>query len=67
MLMNDKSMFDHYYCINSTKHCKNKENAGRLYIIALSHFLTQARFHKYACFGPRSSTHDLACALRGVW
>ena len=24
MLMNDKIMFDHYYCINSTKYCKNE-------------------------------------------
>ena len=23
MLMNDKIMFDRYYCINSTKHCEN--------------------------------------------
>ena len=26
MLMNDKIMFDRYYCINSTKHCENEEN-----------------------------------------
>ena len=25
MLMNDKIMFDRYYCINSAKHCKNEE------------------------------------------
>ena len=23
MLMNDKMMFDRYYCINSAKHCQN--------------------------------------------
>ena len=23
MLMNDKTMFDRYYCINSKKHCEN--------------------------------------------
>ena len=31
MLMNDKIMFDRYYCINSTKHCENEENIGALY------------------------------------
>ena len=31
MLMNDKFMFDRYYCINSTKHCENEENIGSLY------------------------------------
>ena len=25
MLMNDKIMFDRYYCIKSTKHCENDE------------------------------------------
>ena len=25
MLMNDKIMFDRYYCINSTKHCENED------------------------------------------
>ena len=39
MLMNDKIMFDRYYCINSTKHCKNEENIGTLYLIT-SHFPT---------------------------
>ena len=24
--VNDKIMFDRYYCINSTKHCENEEN-----------------------------------------
>ena len=28
ILMNDKIMFDRYYCINSTKHCENEENIG---------------------------------------
>ena len=36
MLMNDKIMFDRYYCINSTKHCKNEENIGTLYLAHLS-------------------------------
>ena len=34
MLMNDKIMFDRYYCINSTKHCEkhceNEENNAHL-------------------------------------
>ena len=33
VIMNDKIMFDCYYCINSTKHCKNEENIGTLYFI----------------------------------
>ena len=33
MLMNDKIMFDHYYCINSANHCENEENIGTLYFI----------------------------------
>ena len=40
MLMNDKIMFDRYYCIN-------EENVGAHYFIALSHFLTCAFFHKH--------------------
>ena len=31
MLMNDKIMFDCYYCINSAKHCENEET--------LAHFI----------------------------
>ena len=38
MLMNDKIMFDHYYCINSANHCKNEENIGSLNFITLLHF-----------------------------
>ena len=26
MLLNDKIMFDSYYCINSASHCENEEN-----------------------------------------
>ena len=64
MLMNDKIMFDRYYCINSTKHCKHEENIGALYFITSPHFPTRVR---YARFGPRSSTHNLARALRDAW
>ena len=38
LLMNDKIMFDRYYCINSANHCENEENIGALYFITLSHF-----------------------------
>ena len=63
MLMNDKIMFDRYYCINSTKHCEIEENI--IYFITSSpHFPTQVR---YSRFGPRSSTHNSACALRDAW
>ena len=41
MLMNDKIMFDRYYCINSTKHCENEENIGALYFITSSHSPTR--------------------------
>ena len=33
MLMNDKIMFDLYYCINSANHFKNEENIGSLNFI----------------------------------
>ena len=61
MLMNAKIMFDSYYCINSTKHCENEENIGPLYLITSPHFPTRV---SYARFGPQSSTHNLARALR---
>ena len=41
MLMNDKIMFDRYYCINSTKNCENEENIGALYFITSPHFPTR--------------------------
>ena len=44
MLMNDKIMFDRYYCINSAKHCENEENIGALYCITSSHFPTREHF-----------------------
>ena len=64
MLMNGKIMFDRYYCKNSTKHCENEENIGALYFITSPHFPTRVR---YARFGPRSSTHNLARALHDAW
>ena len=44
MLMNDKIMFDRYYCINPAKHCENEENIGTLYFITSSHFPIRVRF-----------------------
>ena len=44
MLMNDKIMFDRYYCINSAKHCENKENNVTLYFITSSQYPTRGRF-----------------------
>ena len=44
MLMNDKIMFDRYYCINSVNHCENEENIDALFFISSSHFPTQVRF-----------------------
>ena len=38
MLMNDKYMFDRYYCISSAKHCENEENIGALYVFNLTTF-----------------------------
>ena len=64
MLMNDKIMFDRYYCINSTEHCDNEENICALNFITSPHFPTRGR---YARCGPRSSTHNLARALRDAW
>ena len=64
MLMNDKIMFDRNYCINSTKHCENEENICALYFTTSPHFPTRIR---YARFGPRLSTHNLARALRDAW
>ena len=43
MLMNDKIMFDRYYCINLAKHWENEENIGTLHFITSSYFPTQVR------------------------
>ena len=42
------------------KHCENEENIGAQYFITSSHFPTRVR---YARFGPRSSTCNLARAF----
>ena len=41
MLMNNKLMFDRYYCIISTKTLQNEEIIGALYFTAISHFPTR--------------------------
>ena len=38
MLMNDKTMFDRYYCINSRNQCENEESIGALYFFNLITF-----------------------------
>ena len=49
MLMNDKIMFDRYYCINSAKHCENEENISALYSITSSDiFLREYAFKNHA-------------------
>ena len=45
LLMNDKILFDRYYCINSTKHC---ENNCALYFITSPHFPTRVRYMQYS-------------------
>ena len=52
MLMNDKIMFDRYYCINSAKHCENEENMCTLYFIPSSHFLRENAFKSIHDSGP---------------
>ena len=62
MLMNDKVMFDRYYCIHSTKTQEKCENVRALYSLASSLTCTVSLlarvFHKYARFGLWSGSHD---------
>ena len=44
VLMNNKIMFDRYYCINSTKHCENEENIGTLNFKTSANFPTRVRY-----------------------
>ena len=44
MLMNEKIIFDRYYCIKSTKPCEKEENIRALYFITSSHFPTRVRY-----------------------
>ena len=52
MLMNDKIMFDRYYCINSANHCENEENIGALYFITSTHFPARVCFKNMHVSGP---------------
>ena len=45
MLINDKIMFDRYYCIISTKHCENEEKISALYFNTSSHFPHKSPTH----------------------
>ena len=58
MLMNDKIMFDHCYCINSTKTLKNEENVGGLYFYSLITFSYVCALSLICFFRPRSGTHN---------
>ena len=67
MLMNDKIMFDRYYCINSANHCEKEETIGALYFITSLHFPTRVRqtcdttrqIVKLPIFRPLSRRHDI--------
>ena len=52
MIMNDKIMFDRYYCINSAKHCENEENIGTLYFKTNHIFLREYAFKTMHDSGP---------------
>ena len=46
MLMNDKIMFDRYYCINSANHCKNKKTLAHYILLPHHIFLREYTFKK---------------------
>ena len=61
MLMNDKIMFDPYYCINSKKtHWKLRKCLRTLFFSLTTIFLRTQAFYKYPRFGPWPGTfsHD---------
>ena len=61
MLMNDKIMFDRYYCINSKKtHRKLRKCLRTLFFSHTTIFLRAHAFYKYPRFGPWPGTfsHD---------
>ena len=61
MLMNDKILFDHYYCINSKKtHQKLRKCLRTLFSSLTTIFLRAHAFYKYPRFGPWPDTfiHD---------
>ena len=61
MLMNDKIMFDRYYCINSKKTYRKLRKCLRTLFFSLTTiFLRTHAFYKYPRFGPWPGTfsHD---------
>ena len=61
MLMNDKIMFDRYYCINLKEtHRKLKKILHTLFFSLTTIFLRRHAFYKYPQFGPWPGTfsHD---------
>ena len=61
MLMNDKIMFDRYYCINSKNtHQKLRKCLRTLFFSLVTFFLRAHAFYKYPRFGPWPGTfsHD---------
>ena len=61
MLMNDKIMFDRYYCINSKKtHRTLRKCLSTLFFSLTTIFLHAHAFYKYPRFGPWPDTfsHD---------
>ena len=52
MLMNDKIMFDRYYCINSSNHWENEENIGALYFITITFSYLSTLFKTMHDSGP---------------
>ena len=61
MLINDKIMFDRYYCINSKKtYQKLKECLRTLFFSLTTIFLRAHAFYKYPRFGlwPGTFSHD---------
>ena len=63
MLMNNKIMFDRYFCMNSIKHCKNEEILTHFKLVTFSYASNFQNMHDSA----RSSSHNLALALRDAW
>ena len=62
MLMNDKIIFDRYYCINSAetkekKKVQKRKKHGALYFTASSHSHTRKSFRFYARSGRTSVSH----------
>ena len=77
ILMNDKVMFDRYYCINSKKtHQKLRKRLRTLFFSLTTIFLHAHAFYKYPRFGPWPGTlsyddlkakHALCVAARRVY